>query len=160
VVILAAGRGVRMASALPKVLHPVAGSPMILRVISQAQAAGADEVRVVVGFGENLVRQVVEPTGALCFRQVEQRGTADAVRAARPETLTGPVLILNGHLPLIEPEDIKHVLEDFNTQPEGITLVPAKVKSPGSYGRIVRLNGDLRAIVEAKDASSDTLKIN
>lgn len=152
-----------MASALPKVLHPVAGSPMVLRVIEQCRSAGASEIRVVVGFGEALVRQVVEPTGAICFRQVEQKGTADAVRSANPETLTGPVLILNGDHPLVEADDIKKIVENFRNSPKGITLVTARLKNPGNYGRIVReggkSTGDLRAIVEAKDASADTLKI-
>lgn len=159
VIILAAGRGVRMASALPKVLHPVAGSPMILRILEQAKAAGADEARVVVGFGENLVRQVVEPAGGVCFRQVQQKGTADAVRSAQPESLEGPVMILNGDHPLIEGEDLKRVFEDFRNNPKGITLVTAKLKNPGSFGRIVRQSGELRAIVEAKDASAETLKV-
>ncbi|MCB0350464.1 MAG: bifunctional UDP-N-acetylglucosamine diphosphorylase/glucosamine-1-phosphate N-acetyltransferase GlmU [Bdellovibrionales bacterium] len=159
VIILAAGRGVRMKSSLPKVLHPVAGSPMILRISDQAKAAGASEVRVVVGYGENLVRAVVEPSGATCFKQLEQKGTADAVLAAQPGTLEGPVLILNGDHPLIEAADIKRVFEDFKNGQGGITLVTAELKHPGSYGRIVRSNGELKAIVEAKDASADTLKI-
>lgn len=149
-----------MASALPKVLHPVAGSPMVLRVLEQCRKAGAGEVRVVVGFGENLVRQVVEPAGGVCFRQVSQNGTADAVRAAQPETLEGPVLILNGDHPLIEADDIKKVVENFKETAGAITVVTAKLKKPGSYGRIVRSGGDVRAIVEAKDASAETLKIN
>ncbi|MEK6554579.1 MAG: NTP transferase domain-containing protein, partial [Bdellovibrionota bacterium] len=159
VIILAAGRGVRMASALPKVLHPVAGSPMVLRVLEQCRKAGAGEIRVVVGFGEALVRQVVEPSGGVCFRQVDQKGTGDAVRAAQPETLEGPVLILNGDHPLIEAEDIKKIVENFKETSKDITLVTARLKTPGSYGRIVRQGGDVRAIVEAKDASADTLKI-
>lgn len=158
-IILAAGKGVRMKSALPKVLHPVAGLPMLARVVFQAQKAGAKEVRIVVGFGENLVRQVVEPMGAVCFRQVEQKGTADAVRSAQPEGLEGPVLILNGDHPLIEAADIEKALKAFG-ESESLMLVTAKVKKPGSYGRIVRHHGEVKAIVEAKDASAETLKIN
>lgn len=159
-IILAAGKGVRMNSSLPKVLHPVAGEPMILRILKQTRLAGAIEARVVVGYGENLVRQVVEPTGAVCMKQVQQNGTADAVRAAQPETLEGPVLIVNGDHPLITADDLRRVLEDFNNSTGQLTLVTAKVKKPASYGRIVRSKGELRAIVEAKDASAETLKIN
>ncbi len=148
-----------MKSSLPKVLHPVAGSPMISRVVNQARLAGAKEVRVVLGYGEALVRQVIEPLGAICFKQNEQRGTADAVRSARPENLEGPVLILNGDHPLVEVADIKRVCEDFFSAPKGISLVTATLKNPGSFGRIVRQDGDVKAIVEAKDASGDTLKI-
>ncbi len=148
-----------MKSSLPKVLHPVAGVPMLLRIVQVAKAAGAAETRVVVGFGENLVRQVVEPAGATCFKQHEQKGTADAVKAAQPDTLNGPVLILNGDHPLINVGDIKRIYEEFANGPGGITLVTAKVKTPGHYGRIVRDKGSLRAIVEAKDASAEALKI-
>lgn len=159
IIVLAAGRGVRMKSSLPKVLHPVAGVPMILRIAEVGRKAGAKEIRIVVGFGENLVRQVVEPAGAVCFKQVDQKGTADAVKSAQPETLEGPVLILNGDHPLIRVEDIKRIIEDYENGPGGITLVTAKLKVPGSYGRIVRDSGILRAIVEAKDASINALKI-
>lgn len=159
-IVLAAGKGVRMNSSLPKVLHPVAGLPMISRILKELKLAGAGEIRVVVGYGDTLVRQVVEPSGAISFKQVEQKGTADAVRSAQPETLKGPVLIINGDHPLVLAADIKRVYEDFRNSEGGLTLVTAKVKKPGSYGRIVRQGGQLRAIVEAKDASSDTLKIN
>ncbi len=148
-----------MKSNLPKVLHPVAGQPMISRIVNCAKAAGATEIRVVVGVGENLVRQVVEPLGAVCFKQAEQRGTADAVRAAQASSLTGTVLILNGDHPLITTEDIHRVLEDYFNSQGGITLATAKLKKPGALGRVVRDGGNVRAIVEAKDASSETLKI-
>src|SRR5580698_7561227 len=95
-IVLAAGKGTRMKNSLPKVVHPVAGRPMIERVIRAVQEAGADEVRVVVGYGEALVRNIVEPMGAQCFRQEKQAGTADAVRSARPGSLRGRILILNG----------------------------------------------------------------
>lgn len=159
-IILAAGRGVRMRSALPKVLHPVAGEPMLSRIIKQVQSVGASEVRVVVGYGESLVRQVVEPLGATCFRQVETKGTADAVRSAKPEDISGPILILNGDHPLIEAEDIEKILSSGKESPDSLILVSASLKKPGHYGRIVRHHGEVKAIVEAKDASAETLKIN
>lgn len=133
---------------------------MILRVLRQVRMAGAKEARVVVGYGEELVRQVVEPMGGVCFRQAEQKGTADAVRSAKPDTLTDGVLILNGDHPLIEANDLKTLFKEAQKNPKAITLVTAKLKKPGNYGRIVRHNGQLKAIVEAKDASAETLKIN
>ena len=148
-----------MKSSLPKVLHPVAGLPMISRIVTQARVAGAKDVRVVLGYGEALVRQIIEPLGAHGFKQIEQRGTADAVRAAQPETLEGPVMILNGDHPLIEASDLRRLVEDFSNSAKGISLVTATLKKPGSFGRIIRQGGDVKAIVEAKDASSDTLKI-
>src|ERR1700678_1453880 len=92
VIILAAGKGTRMKSPLPKVLHPVAGVPMIKKVIDAAKGAGATEIRIVVGYGKALVRKVVEPMGVICYPQQNQWGTADAVKAADPDSLSGNVL--------------------------------------------------------------------
>jgi bifunctional UDP-N-acetylglucosamine pyrophosphorylase / glucosamine-1-phosphate N-acetyltransferase len=159
VIILAAGKGTRMKSPLPKVLHPVAGVPIIKKVIDAVREAGAQEIRVVVGHGEALVRKVVEPMGVKCFPQVNQLGTADAVKSAEPETLKGNVMILNGDHPLIEASDITNILREVNDTRSSCAVVTAEVKNPGSFGRIVRHKGDLKAIVEAADAGSDTLKI-
>lgn len=159
-IVLAAGKGTRMKSPLPKVLHPVAGRPMIEKVIQASTQAGAQEVRVVVGHGQNLVRGVVEPLNALCFAQNEQLGTAHAVRCAQPEQLSGTVVIMNGDHPLIEAEDIKSFVSQFRSQKCDLAVVTAKVKVPGEFGRIVRHHGQLKAIVEAKDASAETLKIS
>ena len=159
VVILAAGKGTRMNSALPKVLHPVAGTPMIRKVITAVSEAGASEVRVVVGYGEALVRQVAEPLNCVCFHQANQWGTADAVRSADPASLKGLVLILNGDHPLITVQDVNKLIEDFTRSRLSLAVVTSVVKKPESLGRIVREGGKLRAIVEAADASSDTLNI-
>lgn len=160
VIILAAGKGTRMKSPLPKVLHPVAGSPIIKKVIDAVKGAGASEVRVVVGYGEALVRKVVEPMGVTCYPQQNQWGTADAVKAADPSTLQGHVMILNGDHPLLEASDIENIVKEFTITQAEVAVVSALVKKPGSYGRVVRHKGELRAIVEAADASAETLKIN
>ena len=160
VIALAAGKGTRMKSPLPKVLHPVAGRPMIEKVIQASKQAGAAEVRVIVGHGQNLVRQVVEPMGVACYVQDEQLGTAHAVRCAKPETIEGDVVIMNGDHPLIEASDIKDFLRIFREEKCDLAVVTAVVKNPGEFGRIVRNRGELVAIVEAKDASAETLKIN
>lgn len=159
VIVLAAGKGTRMKSPLPKVLHPVVGQPMVKRVLDVAKAAGARERRVVVGHGEALVRKVIEPMGALACTQKEQKGTADAVKAADPATLDGLVMILNGDNPLIEVSDLHAILSEFREMKADVAVVTAVMKKPGSLGRIVRKDGDLRAIVEASDAGPDTLKI-
>ena len=160
VIALAAGKGTRMKSPLPKVLHPVAGRPMIEKVIQASKQAGAAEVRVIVGHGQNLVRQVVEPMGVACYAQDEQLGTAHAVRCAKPETIEGDVVIMNGDHPLIEGVDVKDFVRIFRDEKCDLAVVTAVVKNPGEFGRIVRNRGDLVAIVEAKDASAETLKIN
>ena len=148
-----------MKSPLPKVLHPVAGVPMIKKVIDAAKGAGATEIRVVVGYGEALVRKVVEPMGAVCYPQQNQWGTADAVKAADPGSLTGNVLILSGDMPMIEASDLEKIISEFNATKSAVSVVSAVVKNPGGLGRIVRHKGDLRAIVEVSDASAEALKI-
>lgn len=158
-IILAAGKGTRMKSPLPKVLHPVAGQPMILRSIQAARSAGATEIRLIVGHGQNLVRQVVESTGVTCHEQTEQLGTAHAVKSAKVEDLEGEVLIMNGDHPLVEASDLKILIENFRELQADLAVVTAVVKKPGELGRIVRQKGELKAIVEARDASADTLKI-
>lgn len=160
VIALAAGKGTRMKSPLPKVLHPVAGRPMIEKVIQASKQAGAAEVRVIVGHGQNLVRQVVEPLNVACYVQDVQLGTAHAVRCAKPETIEGDVVIMNGDHPLIEASDIKDFVRIFRDEKCDLAVVTAVVKAPGELGRIVRHKGELMAIVEAKDASADTLKID
>lgn len=148
-----------MKSPLPKVLHPVVGLPMVMRVLNAAKSIGAKELRVVVGYGEALVRRVIEPMGATAFPQKEQRGTADAVMSAEPGSLKGTVIILTGDNPLLEPSDLKQVLAEFYEMKADVAVVTADMKKPGSLGRIVRQKGELKAIVEAGDAGTDTLKI-
>jgi bifunctional UDP-N-acetylglucosamine pyrophosphorylase/glucosamine-1-phosphate N-acetyltransferase len=158
-IILAAGKGTRMNSPLPKVVHPVAGRPMIERVVRAAKQAECKEVRVVVGFGENLVRSMVEPLGAICFKQDKQLGTADAVRSAQPGTMEGPVLILNGDHPLLTGEDLKNLYEQFKESGAPVCVVTCELEDPGMFGRIVRHQGSVKAIVEAKDATHESRKI-
>jgi bifunctional UDP-N-acetylglucosamine pyrophosphorylase/glucosamine-1-phosphate N-acetyltransferase len=158
-IILAAGKGTRMNSPLPKVVHPVAGRPMIERVVQAVKSANATDIRIIVGFGEALVRSIVEPMGANCFKQDRQLGTADAVRSAQVQTLEGDVVILNGDHPLLEAADIIHFRKEFTSSNAGIAVVTCELKEPGAFGRVVRHNGGVRAIVEAKDASHETRKI-
>ncbi|MBK9324132.1 MAG: bifunctional UDP-N-acetylglucosamine diphosphorylase/glucosamine-1-phosphate N-acetyltransferase GlmU [Bdellovibrionaceae bacterium] len=158
-IILAAGKGTRMKSPLPKVLHPVAGRPMIEKVIDASKKAGVSDLRLIVGHGQKLVRSVVEPMGVICFAQEHQLGTADAVRSAQIETIEGDVVIMNGDHPLIEAEDIQKFVKVFRDEKCDLAVVTAVVKKPDAFGRIVRHMGQIKAIVEAKDASADTLKI-
>ncbi|MBX3016609.1 MAG: bifunctional UDP-N-acetylglucosamine diphosphorylase/glucosamine-1-phosphate N-acetyltransferase GlmU [Bdellovibrionaceae bacterium] len=159
VIVLAAGQGKRMKSPLPKVLHPVAGLPLIHHVIESCHGAGLRDIRLVAGVGLPLVKQVVEPLGVQVFVQNKPQGTGDAVRAARPEELTGNVMILNGDHPLVQPEDLRAFITQFEEDKLDLMLVTTILKDPKSFGRIVRSGGQMRAIVEAKDASAETLKI-
>lgn len=158
-IILAGGQGTRMKSPLPKVLHPVAGQPMISKIISNCQRAEFDEIRLVVGHGQNLVKNVVDPMGVQTFVQTEQLGTADAVKSAQVDSIEGDVVILNGDHPLITVEDLKHFISDFREQKLDLAVVSVELDHPGEFGRIIRQSGQLRAIVEAKDAGPDALKI-
>ncbi len=158
-IILAAGKGTRMNSPLPKVLHPVCGKPMIENVIWACQQAGITDIRIVVGHGGSLVKTVVEKMGVQVFHQAQQLGTADAVRAAQIETLSGDVIILNGDHPLIQGEDLVQFFKNFREEKLDLAVITCIKKNPGQFGRIIRHQGVVRAIVEAKDASADTLKI-
>ncbi len=158
-IILAAGKGTRMASPLPKVLHPVAGTPMIHKVIHACLGSGAEDIRLIVGHQSNLVKNVANILPVHCYDQAQPLGTADAVKAAQVETLEGLVLIINGDHPLIQADDLKKVIKEFEESKSDVAVVTAEVKAPGSLGRVVRHHGELMAIVEVKDASKDTLKI-
>lgn len=132
---------------------------MILRAVQALQGAGASEIRLIVGHGQGLVRQVVESTGVQCFEQKEQLGTAHAVTCAQVDSLEGEVLIMNGDHPLVTADDIKNLTQSFRELKADVAVVTAVVKKPGDLGRIVRHHKELKAIVEARDASADTLKI-
>lgn len=148
-----------MNSPLPKVLHPVAGRPMIERIIRAVKDAKAQEVRVVLGHGSELIRPIVEPLGAVCHKQERQLGTADAVRSAQPESMRGEIIILNGDHPLLESGDILRFRQQFKESKASLAVVTCELPDPGPFGRVVRSGGQVRAIVEAKDASHETLKI-
>jgi len=158
-IILAAGKGTRMNSPLPKVLHPVAGIPMIHKVIHACIGSGAEDIRLVIGHQSHLVRNVSNILPVHCYEQLKALGTADAVRAAQIDSIEGLILIVNGDHPLIQSDDLKRVIKEFQDTKCDLAVVTAEVKKPGSLGRIVRHHGELMAIVEAKDASKDTLKI-
>lgn len=158
-IILAGGQGTRMKSPLPKVLHPVAGMPMISKIISNCQRAEFDEIRLVVGHGQSLVKNVVDQMGVQTFVQKDQLGTADAVKSAQVDSIEGDVVILNGDHPLITVDDLKHFISDFREQKLDLAVVSVELDHPGEFGRIIRQSGQLRAIVEAKDAGPDALKI-
>lgn len=159
-IILAGGQGTRMKSPLPKVLHPVAGKPMIARIIETTRLAGVEEVRVVVGHGQNLVRSVLEPFPSVqTFIQEKQLGTANAVHSAGLESLEGIAVILNGDHPLITAQDIKGFISDFKERQLDLAVVSVELEDPKDFGRIIRRNNQLVSIVEAKDASAETLKV-
>ncbi len=163
VIILAAGQGTRMKSTLPKVLHPIAGRPMLAHVLACAGNLGAHTCHLVVGHGATDIEQWTEATTEtlppLKFaRQKEQLGTAHAVLQAMPQIPDdAQVLVLYGDVPLIEPETLQELLSEAGGK---LGVLTAEAQDPFGYGRIVRNRaGHVQAIVEEKDASPAQRKI-
>jgi bifunctional UDP-N-acetylglucosamine pyrophosphorylase/glucosamine-1-phosphate N-acetyltransferase len=161
-IVLAAGKGTRMKSALPKVMHEVAGRPMVLHVLDAAKALGARRAVVVIGPDMPEVAEAVKPAETAV--QARQLGTADAVKAARGAlgAAAGTVFILYGDTPLITPATLARMLaarEAAKPRP-AIVVLGFRPADPGAYGRlVVDRSGALTAIVEAKDASPAQLRI-
>ncbi|EGV18068.1 bifunctional UDP-N-acetylglucosamine diphosphorylase/glucosamine-1-phosphate N-acetyltransferase GlmU [Thiocapsa marina] len=155
VVILAAGLGKRMRSALPKVLHPVAGKPLLAHVLSAAEMIGAERVVTVYGHGGDQVRTVLADAGCLWVEQAEQLGTGHAVLQAMPQVADmDRVLILYGDVPLISAETLNRLLGV--AADTGLGILTADVPEPSGYGRIQRDScGRVVGIVEEKDATPD-----
>ena len=154
IVILAAGQGTRMRSALPKVLHPVAGQSMLGHVISTARALQPRSIQVVIGHGAEQVRQRLVGDDLNYVVQAEQLGTGHAVAQALPNLSAERVLILYGDVPLIEAETLQRLLQKVG--PEQLALLTVTLDDPTGYGRIVRdTQGEVQAIVEHKDASAE-----
>lgn len=159
VVILAAGKGTRMYSSLPKVLHTLAGKPMVKHVIDTSVLLGAKNINLVYGHGAQTMQEVLSKEKLVWVEQAEQLGTGHAVQqAASHFTDEDSVLILYGDVPLISQETLERLLE---AQPKGgIALLTANLNTGGDYGRIIRKNNKVVAIVEKKDATMEQLKIN
>ena len=154
IVILAAGQGTRMRSALPKVLHPVAGQSMLGHVIATARQLSPDRIHVVIGHGADEVRQRLAADDLNFVVQAEQLGTGHAVAQALPALSAERVLILYGDVPLIEVATLERLLHKVGAQQ--IALLTVNLDDPTGYGRIVRDDqGLVQAIVEHKDASAD-----
>lgn len=152
IVILAAGQGTRMRSALPKVLHPVAGNSMLGHVIHSARQLDPQRIHVVIGHGAEVVRERLAADDLNFVMQDKQLGTGHAVAQALPFLTAENVLILYGDVPLIEVETLQRLLKKVT--PEQLGLLTVTLADPTGYGRIVRdAAGKVTAIVEHKDAS-------
>lgn len=162
-VILAAGHGKRMRSPLPKVLHPVLGRPMVLRVADTARRAGLDRVVVVVGHGREEVIPVLERHGLRWAVQEEQLGTAHALRCGMEALEEEPeeLCVLLGDVPLVRSETVRDLLETRRATVSAITVLTTVPEDPAGYGRVVRSGeGDgVTAIVEDRDASPEQREI-
>ncbi|MGY2442933.1 bifunctional UDP-N-acetylglucosamine diphosphorylase/glucosamine-1-phosphate N-acetyltransferase GlmU [Pseudomonas sp. SDO52101_S400] len=152
IVILAAGQGTRMRSALPKVLHPVAGDSMLGHVIHSARQLDPQRIHVVIGHGADVVRERLAADDLNFVLQDKQLGTGHATAQAVPFITADTVLILYGDVPLIEVETLQRLLK--HVVPGQMGLLTVELDDPTGYGRIVRdASGKVAAIVEHKDAS-------
>jgi bifunctional UDP-N-acetylglucosamine pyrophosphorylase/glucosamine-1-phosphate N-acetyltransferase len=161
-IILAAGKGTRMKSDRAKVLHPVAGRPMLLHVLDSLDAMGLEKICVVVGHQADEVRATLSRHDVCCVLQKEQLGTAHAVLQAREalKDFTGTVLILNGDTPLLTEETLLRLLAEHENKAASLTFLTSLFSDPAGYGRIVRDSaGTLLRIVEEKDASPEEKNI-
>ena len=154
VVILAAGKGTRMKSDLPKVLHPIAGRPMVQHVVDAAGALDPDNTVLIYGHGGDAVRQAVTGSRLQWAEQAEQLGTGHAVAQALPHLEEDVVLVLYGDVPLIQPQTLRDFVARVDDQ--SLALMTLTLDDPSGYGRVIRDgDGKVRRVVEQKDASDD-----
>jgi bifunctional UDP-N-acetylglucosamine pyrophosphorylase/glucosamine-1-phosphate N-acetyltransferase len=158
IIILAAGQGKRMRSKLPKILHPLAGRPLLAHVLDTARALAPRKIVVVHGNGAEQVRAAFADAQVEWALQAEQLGTGHAVQQALPGiSLDAEVLILYADVPLIRPATLKRLLDAARG---GLAVMTAELGDPTGYGRIVRqASGDVARIVEQADASADELAL-
>jgi bifunctional UDP-N-acetylglucosamine pyrophosphorylase/glucosamine-1-phosphate N-acetyltransferase len=155
VVILAAGQGKRMHSDLPKVLHPLAGKPLLAHVITSARSLGADNICVVYGHGGERVRAALDAPDLTWAKQEPQLGTGHAVLQAMPAAVASAptessTLVLYGDVPLTRSSTLRRLIEAAGC--DKLALLTAHMDNPRGYGRIVRVGGKVTRIVEEKDA--------
>ncbi len=154
VIILAAGAGTRMRSSKPKVLHKLAGLPMVEHVYNTSKILGAKQVQVVYGHGGDLLKQQCQHFNVEWCLQAEQLGTAHAVQQASPNIDDGAIaLILYGDVPLTKAETLDELVK--NVSANNVALLSVNLDDPTGYGRIVRESGKVVSIVEHKDASDE-----
>lgn len=159
--VLAAGKGTRMKSRLPKVLHKVGGKAMVERVLDTVNAVGVDRSVVIVGFGGEEVRAYL---GDRCeyVTQAEQKGTGHAVREAKPVLgdFDGTIVLMCGDTPLVTEDTIKALLNEHTATGAAATVLTAHMENPTGYGRIIRdEEGKVLRIVEQKDGTPDELAV-
>lgn len=161
-VILAAGKGTRMKSDLPKVLHPLNDRPMVHYVIDAAEQIQSEKVVLIIGHGRELVREALKNRNVKFAVQDPQLGTGHAVMQAAPEfqNYDGNILVLSGDVPLLQAQSLQKLVDYHNEQQPLATMLTTMMDDPTGYGRVVRdADGFVKEIVEEKDASEDIRKI-
>ncbi len=156
VVILAAGKGTRMFSEQPKVLHKLAEQPMLQYVINIANELKPKNINVIVGYKAKEVEQTLSHEKVNWILQKKQLGTGDAVKYAVPNLIGQQTLILYGDVPLIEINDLKKLIKKGG---KGLSILTFNKLNPKGYGRIIRALNDVEAIVEEKDCNDTQQRI-
>lgn len=161
-VILAAGKGTRMVSEMPKVLHPLLGAPLLEYAVEKVEDLGCEPRVVVVGYGKESVEAALPDRGLVWAHQDEQLGTGHAA-ATGVEKLpeAGDVLILNGDLPVLRIETLRELVETHQRERAALTVLTCEKSDPRGYGRIIRSDpgGAVVDIIEEKDADEETRKL-
>ncbi|MBI4641318.1 MAG: NTP transferase domain-containing protein [Candidatus Tectomicrobia bacterium] len=158
VVILCAGKGTRMKSALVKVLHALAGRPILSYLLDLAQSLKACQTLVVIGYQGEKIREAFSGRGITFVEQREQLGTGHAVLQTEPilKDFRGDVLILYGDVPLLRKETLERLIEEHRKTRAVLTALTARVENPTGYGRVIRGEGKkVEKVVEEKDASPE-----
>src|SRR5690606_22708510 len=160
IIVLAAGKGTRMKSRLPKVLHSISGRPLVGHVLTTASRLGAEHIEVVVRHDRDRVVEVLSQQypDAVIVDQDEIPGTGRAVEVALDAIpdFDGDVLVLSGDCPLADDATLSAFLDEHRSTDAAATLMTAVVEDPTGYGRVLRDDaGDVDRIVEQKDASAD-----
>jgi len=161
-IIMAAGKGTRMESDLPKVAHKLNNKPMVNYVVEASNNAGADTNIIIVGYKKDIVKNCLSNYSVSFAVQEEQLGTGHAVMMAKKdlENYTGTVIILSGDVPLIKAETIKNIINHRIKKNADAVVATAILDDAKSYGRIIRDDNDtIIKIVEAKDASKEELNV-
>lgn len=159
--ILAAGKGTRMKSDKPKVVHECLGKPMVEYVIEASTGAGAEAIGVIVGYKADEVKEVIKEDVTYVL-QTEQLGTGHAVKCAVDFIKTSDeVMVLCGDTPLVTTETLAPMIKAHREGKNGVTVLTTLVDDPTGYGRIIKdVNGDFIKIVEQKDATEEEKAVN
>ena len=163
IIILAAGKGTRMNSDLPKVLHLLNDKTLLDHVIDTSNKINPKDIIVVVGYKKEMIIENLKTQNITIVEQKTQKGTADAIKYCLPKIkkFNGNILILSGDVPMIKFETLKQLINTHNSNNSLASLISAKLNDPAGYGRIMKNhNNQLIKIIEHKDATNEERKVN
>tara|TARA_Y100000588_G_C14263318_1_gene928641 strand:+ start:1502 stop:2242 length:741 start_codon:yes stop_codon:yes gene_type:complete len=163
VIIMAAGKGTRMKSEIPKVLHELSGDTLLNHVIKSSEELSPDKIIIIIGYQAELVKKTISSDNILYSMQENQYGTGHAVMQAKPhlKNFKGNTLILSGDVPLIKASTLSSLINKHELGNYDACIVTAEIKNPEGYGRVIRdINGNLKKVQEHKDCNHEQLNIN